>query len=150
MKYLAPKLKHRIQLKKPIQGLGQAGFNRDYETITSLWAMIETLNPRGINFGTSPVRYQNAGDEDTHRITVRTSGLSSIGKAFTKAFSTAFATNAIDDINKIKADYFIFHQTSSATRGRLMRINRIMNDEDFKEFITLRCSEIEEQGTGAA
>jgi len=150
MKYLAPKLKQRIQIRKSIQALGQAGFQREYETIVSLWARIEVLNPRGVNFGVSPVRQQNVGDEDTHRITVRTSGLLSIGKAFTSAFSDGFDNIRNIDINVIKADYFLFHQTSSSVKGRSMRINRIMNDEDFKEFITLRCSEIEEQGTGAA
>lgn len=149
MKYLAPKLKHRVQVKQidDEEIIGQTGYDRRYNTITTLWAFIEVLNPGGTNFGTAPVRYQNTGTEDTHKITVRTAGLLSIGKAFTSGFTTGFKTIPFED--ELKSDFFLFHQTASSSIGRLFRINRFMKDEHYKEFIVLRCSEIEEQGTGA-
>lgn len=147
MRFLASKLKHRIQVKKAEQGLGQTRYKREYETISTLWAFIETLNPGGTNFGNEAIRYQNVGTEDTHKITIRTSGLLSLGKSFTSAFDSGF--DNIKDENELKANYYIFHQTYGTIRGRLFKINRIMRDEHYKEFVLLRCSEIEEQGTGA-
>jgi len=147
MRYLAPKLKHRIQIKQAQQGLGQSRYNREYETVITLWAFIEILNKTGTNFGTESIKYQNIGTEDTHKITLRTSGLLGLGKSFTSGFS--IGVNTIKDENELKANYFIFHQRYSTIRGRLLKINRIMRDEQFNEFVTLRCGEVEEQGTGA-
>jgi head-tail adaptor len=147
MKYLAPKLKQRIQVQKTVQALGRARYDRDYETIGTLWAFIEVLNPSGVNFGTEQVRYQNTGTEDTHRVTVRTAGLLAIGKAFTSAFNNNY--DIIASINPLKADYFIFHEGATENQGRLFKVNRIMRDEHFREFYVLRCREVEEKGTGA-
>jgi len=151
--YLAKDLKHRIQI---LQGedtpndLG--GFTRSYNRLLRLWASKKSINKSGF---IQAIRGVNAGgNTDTDEFTVRwvslisrySAGSQGLGRQFDDAFGNGL-DNSID-IYAAKADYFIFLEEGSQTKGRLYRINKILRDDRNKEFVLLRCSEEEEQGTG--
>lgn len=167
MKYLAAQLKHRIQIMKGEKIPSYAGYKTSYKMLVRLWAGIKNKNQDG-GEGVQPIRDQNIGGMDTHEFIVRyisvigktnrvfgdafdvsfpstmTKGL---GRQYDLAFSTAF--DSMVDINPIKADYFIYMENTNAYNGRLFKINRIIRDDNHKEFAIIKCTEIEEKGTGA-
>jgi len=167
MKYLAPKLRHRIQILKPDTRPGSWGLDTSYVRLVRLWASVKDRAGAAM-FGVELVRGVNIGNTITHEIMVRYSSAISIysstfgdgfseafpavdskglGRQFTNAFGEGF--DSIIDFDPIKNDYFILVEGNSAFRGRLFRIERIQQDEDHKEFIKLKCKETEERGTGA-
>ncbi len=165
MKYLAPKLRHRIQILKPDLNPALFGLSISYKRLVRLWAAVKER--KGF-FGVEMIRGVNIDNAITHVITVRYSSAISIysssfgdgfsesfpavnskglGRSFTNAFGEGF--DSIIDFDPIKGDYFIMVEGATAYRGRIFKIEKVNQDEDHKEFIALKCRETEERGTGA-
>jgi len=145
MSWMVPKLKHRIQIRQPVQTPNDAGgYTRSYTTALTVWAEIKPVSVMG-----AYVAYTRGESVDTlpsHECTVRLTAVKSLGKSYTSGFSTGF--DSIEDLAPLKNDYFIFLEAGSATKGRLFRIVDLKRDEENSEFLKFRVQEIEEQGTG--
>ena len=141
MTWLAPSLKHRIQIRKSVQTpTDDGGAAQTYETITTLWAALSNSSDY-----VRAIRGANGEDVDTHKFKVRTAGIMSLGKAFSLGYATGYKGI---DIYSLKADYFLFDQAGSTVRGRLFKISRVKLDEENSEFMELMAKEIEESGSG--
>jgi hypothetical protein len=148
---LAYKLKHRIQIKKAIQTPNaEGGFDRDYETLTTIWAAIKNSSlSRSLKYIRGEALSEGgSGSKDlpTHICTIRKVAIENFGKRMTKGFSVGF--DSIEDLMPLKSDYFIFLQKGSTVKGRLFEILRILRDENNDEYIKFEIREREEQGTG--
>lgn len=143
MTWLAPKLDKRIQIGRGVQtASGAGGLNFAFRSLLTVWAGVSPLSFREC------IRGEQVGRTDTHEFTIRRAALNDLGKAFTLAFSTA--SDSIPDISPLKSDYFIFLQNGSATKGRLFRIRRLMDNNERGEYVMVRAEEIDEVGTGYA
>ena len=148
MAWLTPKLKHRIQIRKGVQTANNTtgGLDRSYEILTTIWAGIRETSDYGRYI--SSIRGENVDDKIvTHEFIVRYVAVKNLGKAFGSGFASGF--DSIEDLNPLKSDHFIFLQNGSAVKGRLFKIIETKRDDDRKEWLKIRCKEIEEQGTGA-
>lgn len=147
MSYLAPNLKHRVEIRQGLQEPNEyGGYDRTYRTLKTIWCEVMTTN-LSTDF-IEAIRGEQVNEVATHNFRVRYSAVRFLGQSFTGGFSGAFNTGA--DINMLKSDYFLFLQdgTGNVNAGRLFRIRGIKRDERFKEFVKIRAEEIEEQGTG--
>jgi hypothetical protein len=171
--YIAGKLKHRIHIMRAIDTPNEfGGFSRQYKKLVSLYAWkksigsylmlirggnIEKYNYNspistdefGVRFSSVISKFQRTFDSGYE------SGVDSLenggmGRKFSIGYDNGF--NSLTDMYPIKSDYFVFLQSgnSDAYRGRLYRINRIVRDDNLKEFVILQCSEDEERGLGAS
>ena len=70
----------------------------------------------------------------------------SLGKSFTKGFSSGF--DSIEDLAPLKSQYYLFLQRGSTSKGRLFRIHGIMDANERREYLKIDAEEIEERGTG--
>lgn len=146
---LAHKLKYRIRICKGVQDPNSAGgFDRTYETLTTIWAAMEPILISGYARSMAWVRGGNDSDgkSPTQTFTVHFSAIQNMGKQMNKAFSPAF--NSIADLIPLKSDMFVFLEVGSNYKGRLFQIMDIMLDENNKEWLKFTAREIEEQGTG--
>lgn len=156
MSYLARELKHRIQI---LQGedtpndLG--GFTRSYTQLLRLWASKRRIDKSGFIQairGINATKTGNAVDTDEFKvrwaslISRYSAGSQGLGRQFDDAFGNGLDNNT--DIYPAKADYFVFLEEGSRTKGRLYGINKVLRDDRNKEFALLRCYEKEEHGTG--
>lgn len=148
--WLAPKLKHRIEIQRPEQSSNTSGgFDRTYTTLTTVWAGMEERSNLLSFIQGQYIRGVQTGEADTHEFIVRRSAVYfDLNKEFDKSFSSAF--DIISDLNPLKSDNFIFLQgnSGSSTSGRRFRINRARVDDNHKEYVKIRTTEIEEVGTG--
>lgn len=149
MSWKAPKLRHRIQIRKalPLNNVF-GGFDVSYETLLTIWAEIKDKSGsanyikeiRGVNSDVAEVA-------DTI-FTIRYESVRYLGRAFSSAYSEDY--DSIEDINPVKSDYFIFLQIgNNVNRGRSYKILGTKRDDDRKEWLEIRCMEVEEKGTGA-
>jgi head-tail adaptor len=146
MSYLAPKLKHRIQIKQLSQSTTAAGgMSQDYTLVTTVWASMSEVRVGFENFVTQ-IRGTQTDDVETHEFMIRLAAVKNLGRGFASGFSSGL--DGIADLTPLKSDYYIFLQKGSTTKGRLFKIMRVRRDENLSEFIKIRCKEIEEQGTG--
>lgn len=148
--WLAPKLKHRVEIQEPVQtGNLSGGFDRSYTTLVTIWAGIKEDTDLVSSVRGMYIRGTQTIDEGTHEFTVRRAAVYySLNNAFNKEFSNAF--DNINDLNPLKSDNFIFLQANSgsSTSGRRFKIIRTRVDDSNKEFVKIRVKEIEEIGTG--
>lgn len=146
MSWLAPKLRDRVQIRKAVQTENETtgGFSRTYTTLDTIWAEIKALTWK--SSAVRPIRGVNTEELSSHIFKVRRCALSSFGMTFTSAFSNAF--DSIPDMYLLKADYFLFLEDGSTTKGRLFRIDSVAPGEERKEFLEIVATEIEELGTG--
>ena len=145
---MAPRLKLRIKICKPVQTPNtDGGFDIDYEVLTTVWSNIRESRQL-LNFGAIVRGEQIESDLDTHEFMVRYSSVKSLGKGWATAFDENF--NIIEDINPLKSDYFILMNEGSSpyNKGRLFKVNRLKRDDNYKTYIKIRTTEIEERGTG--
>ena len=144
---LSTLLRHRIDIQKGIDTPNSdGGLDRSYETLATLWA---GLRETGANIGDvfiSVIRGEQVASSITHEFTVRKSSVEGLGKEFTTAYDIAFKKMA--DMNPVKSEYFVFMRKTTAYKGRLFRIKTLRMDDNHQEWIKIRCSEIEEHGTG--
>ena len=159
MSFLAKKLKHRIIIKKGVDTPNFKGaFTRSYTELIRLWSGIKVLNPDGFMSGLAVVRGQTTSNLETHEFKVRYNSVvnhninanpstEGLGRSFNVGFQSSF--DSILDLDPIKSDYFVFVESGSRTYGRLFKILRVIRDDNNKEWLNIRCSQIEEQGSGA-
>ena len=134
--------------------------------LVRLWASVENLQLSGY-YGVQNIRSQNIGEADTHLFVVRYNSVTSkttetyddsgmaeieqttkgLGRSFTIGFDGGF--DSFTDIDPIKADYMVFFESGNRYTGRLFKINRLIRDDNYKEYVQMRCTQVEEQGTGA-
>jgi hypothetical protein len=149
MSYLASKLKHKISIKKGVDApITSGGFSRTYETVARVWAWKKRIGNylmaiRAVNTEKS----NSNAPTDTDEFGVRYCAIKNIGKAFSSGFSTGMDSS--EDLYPIKADYYVFLEYKNSNTGRLYKINRVIRDDNYKEFAILKCIEVEEQGLGA-
>jgi len=138
---MAASLKYRGRICKGVNTPATSGkMNRSYTTIASMYMGLETLTEAAM------IRSQEIDNPVTHRITVRKSAVDMIGQQFSTAFDTAMDTFA--DINMVKADYFIFVESTGTVHGRLFQVKGMKRDEVNREWIKITVQEIQEVGTG--
>ena len=145
MSWLVPKLRYRIHIQKPVQSANSdGGFDREYETITTIYAGMNIIPEYG-----TYIRGQSIDDKIfTHEFIVRYSAIKNIGKGFSSGFANGF--DSLEDLNPLKSDYFIFLKDGSNVKGRLFQIINIQRDDERKEWFKFKVKEIEERGTGYA
>lgn len=144
-KWLVPRLKERIQVVKPTQDPNASGgFDRGYDTLLTVWGELKPLTYRASV--AEYIRGVQTNENVTHKIAVRRSSVSNLGRTFSSAFSTAF--ESIADINLLKSDYYLFVQKNSNVKGRLFRVRHVTDVKERGYYYTIMVEEIEEQGTG--
>lgn len=147
MTWLTSKLKDRIQIRKGIQTADDGGgFDRTYETLLTIWASVLPSSQFRLNSASYTRGSQTEWDNLTHIVIVRKIAVAALGTGFSSAFGDGF--NTIADLRPLKSEYFIFVERGSTTKGTLLRIRNIVDNDERKEFLNLKCEEIEEQGTG--
>ena len=132
-----------------------------YVPIIACWAGVKNLGAakywRGVQINITA----------THEFTVRRMALGMIhGAAFGRAFGVSgfdstsrglvrqfdigfdSGFDTIVDQNIPKSNFFLFMEDDTTTRGRLFRIETVMDAEERKEYLLILAREIEEQGTG--
>ena len=145
MTWLTPQLSERVQIGTPTQPANDAGgFDFTFNAITTLWMEFKPITFKGASV--KYVRGEQTSETDTHTFKVREIELSSLGKAFTAAFSDDF--DSIADLNALKTQYFLFVEKGSSSKGRLFRIKGTTNHNEDDEYITIVAEETEERGTG--
>ena len=148
MSFLAPDLKHRIEIQKTVFDDDtpnlSGGFDRSYKTLTTVWAGIKGV--KLFSDFAAVIRGESLSDQDTHEFKVRFSSVEKLGSEFDASFSADF--DSIPDLNPLKSDYFIFLRAGSSVKGRRFKIVRLRRDENHREFLLFRCREVEEVGTG--
>ncbi len=168
MSYLAGKLKHRIHI---MQGLDEpfenGSFKRTYKKLLTLWSgkkqisnyimAIRSVNADKIDIDTDEflVRYDSVISkfyrtfDKGFELGIDSLKSDGLGKCFDSGYDNGYDSMA--DMYPIKADYFIFLQQGNMNnyRGRLYKINRIVRDDNLKEFVIIKCKELEEVGLGA-
>jgi len=122
-----------------------APLQASYVTLTQLWCQIIDNNQ---NDYLRAIRGVNASDDITHYIRVRFDAVKNLGSSWTAGYSSGF--KSMDDMNPVKLEYFVLLETAIAGRGRRLRIIGLARDEVNSEFLTLKCCEIHETGTGYA
>lgn len=146
MTWIAPKLKHRVQIQKAVQTADDSNGSLDttYTTIKTIWSAME--NDKRAAY-ISAIRGVQIQDEKSSNIfKMRSAALRNLNIAFTRGFNISF--DSIEDINILKSNYFIFVNKGSSVKGRRYRIKGIRLDDDRQEYIKVYAEEIEENGTG--
>ncbi len=159
MTFLAPRLRERVQIRRPVDTPESAGgLNRTYDIIATVWAGIKQIKSRS-----EYVRGVQVFKEETHEFTIRKSSIEVIQKGFSSAFGVGF--NSITDLQLFKTDLYIFLMRGSdgvpftagfargfrqneGLKGRLFRIKNAVDKDERREFVVIETQEIEEQGTG--
>lgn len=148
MTWLAPKLRHRVQIRIPVQTPNDdGGFDVTYTTLITVWAGIKAIKT-GLKSFVEHIRGESIANFETHEFRMRMEPIRSMigSRSFSNGFSSGF--NIFKDINFAKSDWFLFVEDGSPTKGRSYRIKRIQPDDERKEYILIRAVEKEEQGSG--
>jgi hypothetical protein len=146
MTWLTPILRERIQIVEPVNTPNSiGGFDRSYSTLLTIWASVTPLK-FGSFLQQRYIRGVQTNEVVTHKVIIRRTAIISLGVSFSTGFSNGF--DSITDINILKSDLFILVQRGSTTKGKLLSVERIEDFQERREYLTLNCSEIEEQGTG--
>jgi len=141
MTWMAAKLNRRVQICHNDQSeAASGGFSFVKTTLKTVWCSVKPLSEYAY------VRGEMAGEGSTHIFNIRRGAVESIGVAFSTAFSSDFDT--IADLNMLKADFFLFLEEGSTSKGRLFKIDRTKDNEERKEYMVIIAREMEERGTG--
>lgn len=146
---LAYKLKHRVQIRKPIQVPNDetGGFDQSYETLLTVWAALQEGANGGMEEFVKYIRGEAITDKiPTHTFIIRKVAVQNLGRELSVAFDSAF--KQMSDLIYLKSDYYIFMQVGSSVKGRSFKIMSIRQDENYGEYIKIRAMEVEEMGTG--
>lgn len=149
MGWMAPKLKHRIQIRTGEQLVvdDDEGFKQGYETLTTIWA--ELIDKTATSKYVKSIRGSNIENNDVYDtiFRVRYVAVKNLGKSFSSGFSGG--SDSIEDLNPIAGDYFIFLQVGNdASKGRLFKVIGTGRDDDRKEWLRIYTYQVEEKGTG--
>lgn len=145
MSWLAPRLNRRVQIGFPVQTENSdGGFDFSFTILTTVWMSIRPISFR--ISGASYIRGQQVTETATHLFEVRKQSVVNLGPEFSMAFSTAW--KMMENISSIKANYYLFLESTSTTKGRLFKITSALDEGENREFITITAEEIEERGAG--
>jgi head-tail adaptor len=143
-KWIAPRLKFRVQILEPSQeNNSSGGLNRSYTKLDTIWSGFEPLSPNARQRLSSVEAFGNA----SHRFIFRYSAISDIGKSFSSGFAIGF--DSIANISPLDRSFYLFVEKESNVKGRLFKILTMMNNKANDEYVEIICEEIEEHGTGA-
>ena len=161
MSWIAPKLNHKVQILKPAQepnesggfdfgfghplgeGFGGSGF--DYlAPLTTIWMGVNPVGYKGT--GQKYIRGKQVNEAVTHEFIARALSVANLGKEFGKGFDAGF--KSMPDLGPLKSDYYLFFQNGSSVKGRLFRVDSIVNVGEQNEYLSVAAEEIEEHGTG--
>ena len=159
MTFLAPRLRTRVRVLTPSQSEDDNGFLAiGYTTVLRAWSEFTAID------FSEYIRGAQIGSESTHRFIIRRIAVASLGNELSKAFGYAF--NRVADLGLLKTNYFLFVGSDTVgsefgagfggleftrteeLRGRLFQIDDVMDEDERKEFINIRATEIEEQSSG--
>jgi len=151
MTWLAPQLKERIEIQKAVQipSDDTGGYERTYETLLTIWSGFQPINkPDSVSAqgSSSYIRGEQTGTASTHKFIIRKVAVRTLATEFSTAFNLDFDT--VFDFSNLKSEFFIFVKKSTSVKGRLFRINSLMNVNENDEYLIVRAEEIEEKGTG--
>lgn len=139
---MAPKLNQRIQICTAVLTPNSDASiiqSQDFTLIKELWAELIESSALTSNY-VRAIRSQNTEEFDTHYFKIRKSSMDLIGAEFTQAFGDGF--DAGSRSTPIKSDYYIKLLRGTATR--LFRVTGTQVDDQNKEYIKIRTSEVEE------
>lgn len=145
MTWLVPDLDKRVQIGKPTQVPNNSGgFDFGFDTLKTIWMGLKPITFKGA--GSRYIRGEQINENATHVFKARRIAIASLGKAFTKGFSTGF--DSIEDLGLLKSDYYLFLQQGSTVKGRLFRIHDVVNKDERDEYLMMGAEELEERGSG--
>ena len=143
MAWMAPKLKHRVQIGEGVMtpNTTTGGFDFSFTSHLTCWAGVEKISDyikavRGVNTSGAP----------SHKFFIRRESVRYLGRRFSTAFDTGFDT--IEDLAPVKGDWFLLLEAGSTIKGRRFRLVGVERDEIHKEYMRLAGEEMEEIGTG--
>lgn len=140
--WLAPNLRHRVQIRKPVLTPKSTGsLGTTYTTLGTVWAEVKATSEY-----IKAIRGAQTQGNYTHIFTVRTASIIKIGMEFDTGYSSGF--KQMKDINQVKSEWFLFMQHGSTTEGTLYRVIGIQRDDDHHEFAKIYGEEMFEKGTG--
>lgn len=140
--WLAPRLKHRLQIGKGVfTPNNDGGMDFSFDDILTVWAGMKTVSEY-----IQAIRGQQVQEGSTHEFTVRRESVRYLGRGFSAGYTVGFDT--IPDLATIKSEWFCFLEEGSTVKGRLFRVIGIRRQEEGKEFLIISANEMEERGTG--
>ena len=148
--WLPAQLQYKVDVQRPVQTEDDdsGGSDRTYMTLLSdIWAgMKETqTGGSGGNERIAYIRGVQVLEDETHAFIIRASAVQSLGRAFTRGFSSGF--KSIEDIVPLKADNFILLKNTT-TVGRRFRIRRVKNVGEIDNVLLVFAEELHTVGTG--
>ena len=134
MTWLAPKLRHKVQIRQGVDtpNADTGGNTRTYNHLVTIWAGFEPLTFRTAAAGY--IREQQIEGVATHKFTVRK--------------NTTLGVDFMGGLPLIRSDYFLFVNVDGY-RGRLFQMLNVSNHKERGEYLTIIAKEMEEQEGGA-
>ena len=159
--WLVNKLDKRVQILIPIpkpnddggfdfgfgipfsEGFDGLGFDR-LAPVKTVWMGCKPVGYKGT--GSKYIRGKQVSEAVTHEFVARLMSVSNFGAAFTLGFDICF--KAMADLGMLKSDWFLFLENGSKVKGRLFKIDSIVDYKEEGEMLSVAAEEIEERGTG--
>ena len=128
--------------------LGDAFDGISFDRLAALKTVWMGFKPVGYKgSGSKYIRGKQVSESVTHELIVRHLAVADLGSEFVSAFGDGFDTMA--DLGPLKSEYYLFVQSGSSVKGRLFRIDSMVNVKEEDEFLSIAAEEIEERGTGS-
>lgn len=160
MSWLVNKLTHRVQILIPTNRPNdEGGFDFEFGNpfadgfeigdfdflapVKTVWMGFNTVGYKGT--GSKYIRGKQVSENVTHEFIARHLAVS-MGECFAEGFDSGFKN--MPDLVSMKADYHLFVENGSKVKGRLFRIDSVVNVNEQDEFLSIAAEEIEEKGTG--
>jgi len=126
--FVAAQLNKRVQIRTSTQTeTDDGGLGQTFTTVRTTWMKVSPVRPGKYRRWSST----EALDSVTHEFTARRGSL-----------------DILSGINFIKHEHFLFMEKYSHIKGRLFRVQRMMDIDEEHELILILVEEIEERGTG--
>ncbi len=161
MTWLAAKINERVQILLPRlvpndegggdflfgnplgDGFDAGGFEQ-LAPVKTVWMGFEPISFK--DSGAKYFRGEQVNESVTHGFLVRRIAVDDLGEEFDKGFSIGFKN--MPNLMNLKADYFLLVQRGSSVKGRLFRIDSIIDHKEQREYLKIAAEEIEERGVG--
>jgi len=145
MSWITPKLNQQVQIGKPIQTENDdGGFDFSLDVLATLWMGVKTFGYK--SDGVRYVRGQQINAAITHEFMARYIEVTAFGGEFAIGFGSGL--NIQNDLTNPKSDYYLFLECGSTVKGRLFRVDNLLNNKEQNEYVTILAEEVEERGTG--
>lgn len=124
-------------------GFEDGGF--DYlAPLKTIWMGCKPVGYKGT--GSKYIRGRQVGENVTHEFICRHLSVAHFGKKFSKGFDSGYKQMA--DLGPLKADWYLFLENGSSVKGRLFKIDSMINVNEQDEYLSIAAEEVEERGTG--